>query len=383
MSQNNKADTSISTKKMLYDLKYEITNRLIDNLTKITLPVVEKAFASAFKEAAKSRTDSRHFIPCRLTLNADPDSFTIGPVKFHSAKSFRQIGEPLVSKVIEHRKGNKSSFMKKGIFNYYANFSSVADVTIINCDEEIGQERATLAVNAALDFLHLRIGHHHSRKMVVGGPGLSEDNRGYIKVVGGQTKLTYSMGSTLAVGFESRWAESLDTMGWDTWMVSAGKAIETITNPSIIRPLGLRFVDAASWHGQGIREISPAAAIVKSVTALERLVITEKSTTEIVSERCAAIRHHPTEGPALDILIAELKDIYDLRSRLVHGSLSPFDPEVRSRKNQVLEVVEKTLVAGLDFFDVNGGLDRPLTPKQLKVELENRLTLARNADARR
>lgn len=132
----------------------------------------------------------------------------------------------------------------------------MADVTIMGCDKAIGKERATQAVNAALDFLHLLFGHYHSRKMVVGGPGLEADIRAAIEVREGMTLLSYSVGATSAVGFEEGWAKMLESMGSRQLTAAAGRAIEAIVDPAKDRPLALRFIDAASWHGQAIRSSS-------------------------------------------------------------------------------------------------------------------------------
>src|SRR5438270_6456226 len=114
--------------------------------------------------------------------------------------------------------------------------------------------------------------------MVVGGPGLESDVSATIQVRDGVTLASHSVGATSAVGFEEGWADMLNSLRSRELVTAAARAIEPLLNPAIQRPLGQRFIDAASWHGQAVRESSPAAAIVKSVSALERLVTTEKST---------------------------------------------------------------------------------------------------------
>lgn len=68
----------------------------------------------------------------------------------------------------------------------------------------------------------------------------------------------------------------LNEPGPRTVVKAAGRAIEAVSDPSKTPPLALRFIDAASWHGQAVRETSAAASIVKSVTALKRLVTVDK-----------------------------------------------------------------------------------------------------------
>lgn len=374
-----------SSDPMYKALKSMIVEHFITGRREITLPAVEKAVAAAVRIVRKELADSRHLIPCQLMFVADPDRFSIGPVTFHNRVTFQSIADELVDqhRKVASAKGRKST--AEDVLAYFANFTWVADVTIKGCDQEVGEQRASQAVNAALDFLHLLFGHYHSRKMVVGGPGLEVDRRGTLEVRNGETRISYLVDSTSAVGFDKGWSEMLDRFGSRQLVDSAGRAIEAIADPTVKRPLAIRFINAASWHGQAVREASPAAAIIKSVTALENLVSTEKSTetTRIVSERSAAMSFDPTGNERLAALIKKMRDIYDLRSRLVHGGLSPFDPEVRSRRSEVLAAVERSLINGLALLDQDGLLDRSLSKTQLGTGLDGLVAWTQRIDVDR
>lgn len=371
-----------SPDRMYKALKSMIVERFITERCEVALPAVEKAVAAAVRIVREELASSRHLIPCQLMFVADPDQFSIGPVTFHNRIAFRAIADELVDqhRKVASTKGRKST--AEDVLTYFANFTWVADVTIKGCDQEIGEQRAAQAVNAALDFLHLLFGHYHSRKMVVGGPGLEVDRRGTLEVRNGETRISYLVDSTSAVGFDKGWSEMLDRFGSRQLVDSAGRAIEAIADPAVKRPLAIRFINAASWHGQAVREASPAAAIIKSVTALENLVSTEKSdeTTRIVSERSAAMSFDPAGDERLEALTKKMRDIYDLRSRLVHGRLSPFDPEVRTRRSEVLAAVEKSLINGLALLDQDGLLDQSLPKTQLSSGLDGLVAWARRID---
>jgi hypothetical protein len=111
---------------------------------------------------------------------------------------------------------------------------------------------------------------------------------------------------------------------------AAGKALEPITNPAIQREIGTRLTDAVGWFGDAVREESPAAQIVKAVTALEALVMTGKSNTiaSELSDRAAALCFDPERDKIFEEVNDAMSNAYDMRSRLAHGSLSPFDAEV-------------------------------------------------------
>lgn len=373
---------TLSFERYMKVLKTAIADRFIAKACGVTLATVDSVFTTALNEAAKARGDSRHFIPCQLMLQADPGSFSVGPVTFHSRETFRPLYEELVA---ENRAGEASAgrpTLADEVAGYFRNFTWVADVRVIGCDRQIGKERAFQAVGAALDFLHLLFGHHHSRKMVVGGPGLDADIRGEVEVRGGETLLAYSVGSTSAVTFPDDWASWLEDPDTRVLIDAAGRAIEAVTDPSKTMPLALRFIDAAAWHGQAVRETSAAASIVKSVTALERLVTVKKGsdTTRIVTERSAALSFDPRGQERLAELLTRLQGIYDLRSRLVHGTLSPFDPEVRRRRHEVLAAAEKALINGLDFFDVEGLFGRSVSRRELTARFEYLVDLVKQID---
>lgn len=376
---------SVNVERVFKAIKAIIVERFIMTNIEPTLATVEKAFAAALKEARKARADSRHLIPCQLMLVADPENFAVGPVKFHNCVAFKPIADALLS---DHRKAAAADGLTSvadDVLGYYAKFTWVADVTVIGCDKETGGERALQAVNAALDFLHIFFGHFHSHEMRMGGPGLDSEIRGMIEVREGETSISYSRASTSAVGFKEGWAGILNEPDSRELVASAGRAIEAITNPETERPLGLRFINSAAWHGQAVRESSPAAAIIKSVSALESMVLTEKSseTARVVCERSAAMSYDPNGDARFDTLLEAMKDAYDLRSRLLHGTLSPYDPEVKMRRNEVLRVVERCLTNGLAMFDHEGLLDRPLTPKQLAGGLEDLIASTRQIDSSR
>lgn len=365
-------------------IKATVAERFFKNGKPVTLGTVDSAFAAAIKEARKLRADSRHFIPCQLMFVADPDHFSIGPVTFHNRITFKPIAEQLAS---EHRReaaeSGTDSYVDR-VLEYYGRFSWVADVTVKDCDKEISEERALQAVSAALDFLHLLFGHYHTRKMVVAGPGLEADIWAKMQVREGKTLATYSVGASSAVGFEEGWANMLTSPDEERLLVAAGSAIEPLVDPALERPLGQRFIDAASWHGQAVREASPAAAVVKSVSALERLVTTEESTnvSKAVCERSAAMCYGPASDERFETILGRMESIYDLRSRLVHGNVSPFDPEVRRRRFEALAAVEQSLINGLALFDQEGLLDSAPTRRQLKIGFQRLVTLARAIDAR-
>jgi hypothetical protein len=166
-------------------------------------------------------------------------------------------------------------------------------------------------------------------------------------------------------------------------LLGANKALETVVNPAIKRTLGSRLLDSAAWFGDAVREASPAAQIIKAVTALERLVLTSEheDIKKTVSQRGAAIRCDPADTKTFEELESELAEAYVMRSRFAHGSLSPFDPEVAAFAPACLHRIEQVICWGFGLLESHGLFDRELTNRQLAEGLDRRISFAQNRDA--
>jgi hypothetical protein len=70
-----------------------------------------------------------------------------------------------------------------------------------------------------------------------------------------------------------------------------------------------------------------------------------------------------------------------MRSRLAHGSLSPFDPDVVAFAPACLHRIEQAICWGLGLFESHGLFDRELTNRQLAEGLDRRISFAQKRDA--
>jgi hypothetical protein len=100
-----------------------------------------------------------------------------------------------------------------------------------------------------------------------------------------------------------------------------------------------------------------------------------------VSQRGAAIRYDPADTKTFEELESELAESYVMRSRLAHGSLSPFDPEVAAFAPACLHRIEQVICWGLGLFESHGLFDRELTNKQLAEGFDGLISFAQKRDA--
>jgi hypothetical protein len=352
---------------------------------------VEMVLAAAVEEAKRTRSDATHFVPCRLMMFAkDPTSFSVGPVTFRACESFHELMGPRYAAYVESsdlpQQRELCGQLLTQARHYYDGFGWVGEVRILSCDPETSKKRALLAATAALDILHLLFGAYHTNRMMVGGPRLADDRRAHLHLDdGGPLHVTCSSSSTSAVGFRDGWDKIFERDDFAFLLCAASKAIEPLVNASVQRPLGIRFIDAAAWFGDAVREQSDAARVVKASNALEHLLTTGErhGITKRLSHRVAAVCYDPDAEESFDDIAQQFVDAYELRSDLVHGSLSPFDPGVEERCWLSMRLTERALCSALGFFEHQGLLDRSLTNEELAAEFGALISWAKNIDAAR
>jgi hypothetical protein len=203
--------------------------------------------------------------------------------------------------------------------------------------------------------------------MVVGGPAITHDKRGAISIVEDDLQFSASYRGPGAVGFNDGWIEMLDNPDGRSMIELCGVALEAAVDPALDWPLSDRFLDAAHWFGEAVRERSPAAKVIKYVTALERMFMTDErdNITDTISERIATFCANPSVPDDFSRLEGTARRAYDLRSKLAHGSMSPRDTAAYEGVRLGAELGRDALLNGLLAFSVQGLREESVTSKKL------------------
>lgn len=345
---------------------------LVRKFVKEKLPIeikyVERAMSETARRCDVTRSDLTHFIPCHLMLAQQPSAFQIGPIRFLNRANFRQI---LASHIRTNRINGHTNMNARLISDatrYFKTFGWVAEVNIIGCDKKTSERAATKAVSAALDCLHVLFGAGYSKKMTVGGPGITYDKRGGFSVdPTGGLSYTMSYGGPGEVSFDDNWLDLFSNASAQESIARIGVVLQSSVDLSLRRPISERFLDAAQWFGEAVRETSQAAKVVKYVTALERMVMTDEKDdiVGLVSTRVAALC---LEEPTLDNREKwrrNAKRAYDIRSKLVHGSLSPTSEIVFEGVRLGAELGRQSLLSVLRVIGEEGLGAENVSNKQL------------------
>jgi Apea-like HEPN len=360
-------------------LKAAFSACFLDPPTKLTESLVNKMLTDACKASEGRFVVLTHYIPCAIFLTASVKRFSVGPVEFVNETEFWNSN----GTEIQALRGTLAArYMKQGstrlagvpattrekavemadsrvdqITAFFKQFNWIAVVKVDKCDESVSYDYAIYLTRRALDVIKLFLGEYYTQRL------RTAEDHGHAR-----------RSAKLARDSNNQFHWSLastpnDNVVGDNWLLAltqneqfelASKALTFVANRSNA-PLCTRFIDALAWYGDAVSERQSGAKIVKFVTAIERIAGTGKDdprgVTQIIKSR-AGLLYHIYSGEPLNVAIKTVSRVYGLRSVLVHGSCSPFDPSLKNQLPEVASVTRLVVVAALDFF-VSLGIECP------------------------
>ncbi|RST87255.1 hypothetical protein EJC49_06470 [Aquibium carbonis] len=340
-------------------LKQVIVKRFLCENRDIEAREASKAVNWAINSAAKGTSDTVHLIPCHLGYTKNPEEFSIGPVIFQRTNSvihrLRADFDDFVDRESNDDNKDTARFYLEKSIEYYNTSGWVAEIKIVGCDNLISESRATRIVQYAIDCVHLLVGSDHSKHIRMGGPSFAPDRRAKI-VLNAEGKLSISASvNWLSNGLPEGWWEAQNSKDRAELLALIGCAIEAGCDLPRPAPLAQRFLDSVSWFGEAVRDPFRASRLVKYVTAIERILSTknEEKLAETLADRGSAMAMI-VEGDSREVMRRKFKSVYDLRSRLVHGSRSPHDVGLGQGLIDAEQLTRSVLFGALLFFKEEG-----------------------------
>ena len=379
-------------------LKEEFTRRFLQNGEEINESKVEKMISTAYKSMSREFTQLTHYIPCAIFFSRTIDSFNIGPINFLHKTKFESTyadeieqlriqikeqhqehcaeaiikGFPSHNIATEEQSQQLAEELVEGLLSAFENWEWIAVVTIPECNEKISYTKAISSTKTALNILKLLLGSEFTDQIRT-EKDYGESPKSAKLTRNENGKLEISLSSTVGGNvIGSDWLDVLNAKSGYYFDLTT-KALQLSLEFNDTPPLCARFIDALSWYGDAVYEQSYAAKIVKFVTSIERITGTgietgddgkERGVTDIVTSRSSIFYSFATDESLTDSL-EKVKKIYDCRSSLVHGSISPFDKSCISYAHKAGEISRMVLLVGLDYF-FSLSDDLSLSEKQLK-----------------
>lgn len=362
---------SISKKVSLSNIRKEtakiFVQRFFKEAREIDTKQIDRLLSTVIKTSNIYRATKTHLIPCHLMLAKDPDKFTLGPVTFHNRSGVNRLitQNKKIQKDDSHQSKHKRYLLAKAL-RYYRKFRWIAEVTIPDCDAEISAKIAQDAVTSSLNCLHLLLGIRNSSRMQIGGLDISSDRRAKLTIGDdGELEPSISFSYLGEVIYSDGWSEILSAPHILYFKNLYDVALEVTIDPDLDRPVSRRFIDAAQWFGEAVRDSSAATRTVKFVTSLERMLMTDErdDIASLVSERVAALCFNPEVSR--EDWRKNAKSAYDLRSRLVHGSISPSSAILEEGAVNAAEIIEMTLRRCIEAFGADGLREGKVSNKRL------------------
>jgi hypothetical protein len=356
------------------DLKKELGEGLIQRFLVEKRPLDQKQADRLLSWAAK-RAEGRcgeftYFYPVRFTFQEEPGEIDLGPVKLMWLRRFRPTLLAQAKAYLRGRDDKSQKWARKQLqdaLEYYKSYKWFGTATVIGCDEKRAEQAAYDLLTSALDCLYFLIGRKGTYRVEVGRFKLASDVRAlaWLKPDGSMTVQT-SHGSLDAMGFQDGWSKELTRSDVVETLDLIRTVLEAKANLPLERPLAGRFLDAARWFGEGVRDRQSFSKVVKFITAIERLVVAGKTEdiAETVATRVADLTLESDEKTDWDRKKALVKKVYGLRSDLVHGSVSPFAGEVLKGVSACGDLSEEVLYTILHRIRKDGLVASDVSEKE-------------------
>jgi len=150
-------------------------------------------------------------------------------------------------------------------------------------------------------------------------------------------------------------------------------ALKARISPEYKTHLTERFLDALSWYGQAVSDTLHSTKIVKYVAAWERLVITRKEK-DLTSTVCRRISMLAYDGcrETYEQTLKKAKDVYEWRSNLMHGTISPFAANIEEIVPIAERLTQSSLFQAVDLFVYLSQKNNKVNAKELEKEYQQR-----------
>lgn len=328
--------------------------RVLREKREVDAGTAEQILRDVSEECKASLRTAEHFVPCVLFLNGGPDEFSVGPVTFSRRVAFfrsrraslkKSVQVSIQSHIEQVERAVEGGFprdraatpeqsrhfirgLRARALKTFRQYPWIARVRVSECDHETGEEVAERTVGLAVNSMRVLLGARHtdrirlawSRSDALQTARMWSDPAGIFHV---------GIGSRAdgQVGVEN-WYEGL-TLSGGFELNAFGSALTPLVTCTPVRHVHQRFLDAVNWFGDAATDPEPTASVVKYVSAIERVMFgswKRDRTKDFVARLEGLWTAYDCEGRKT--VGADAREVYEARSSLLHGAVSPRDASV-------------------------------------------------------
>lgn len=386
-------------------IEWHFADQILKSKKRLTSDLADKIVGKAVKYVRENKIKTvTHYIPCILAQETDRPEFSIGQVRFQTTDAFF---EEYGSKITEHTKSTEAKFtqdekllilgarsrlllakdhgwpvveIKKSaryfednLREYFSSYRWIASTKTEGFDNTIGERVARASVETALNIMRLFIGGYHADHFRLGG-GFRDESKGVTLTEDQQGKLLISTtrrNEDATLGDD--WLDFLFSPESEGWIHTAGSLISFIQSGISVPLLYQRLIDALWWYGEAVSEPLPHAKVIRYANALEVFLGTSsKDISHQLALRASYLcsKDVISEGSEW---YDKTKKFYDARSRLVHGRMSPMDPEIDEYVSLGESISSKVLMDGLSWTLYLSHQNHRMGEKEIARYFEQRL----------
>jgi len=361
-------------------LKKHLASLMPVDTEPVSPDAADKLLRDAGRAVAKKCTTRTHFFPVHITTDQRPARLDLGVIQIHSKAL---LNERLCEVEPMLKKSNGSEADRDAdakhlalIFDYYRSFNWVAEVTIDKCDRQTSRKLGAASVRTAMELLRLIVGRRHAYKFNAAAVQPENSNNYHFAFdADGNTFREWKGSSVTELSFNDEMADVLCEPDEAFFMEKARAILPGAVMPNCDWPLTLRFFDALHWYGESIADKQTAASFVKYMLCIERLLMTDERSdiTNTLVERAASLGMPPhlRSAESRENLREKTRRIYDLRSKIVHGAISPNDPKIAAGIADCGDLAEHLLKMYMVAFTSSEFTDPTYRPTRLAKWFDN------------
>lgn len=327
---------------------WQFCDRFLKKQQPTTPDNVDRMLKRAIHHALTKRVDGCIAIPCRVTYDERPEHFVVGGIQFVRTSAF------LAQIRANGLNSTNQQLLEVPAFAVDLDRNPwVALATFQGMDPLLGKERAQMAVRAALELLAALLDPRRGERLVISTASMQPEATVYFTRKSNGTWSANWMRQTLQTTFGEGWHEYLNGE-LRPFLETGGQAVAGLLCPRKPFPLEQRFLDGLHWFGLACCERSPASRIVACVFALERLSMTREVEDLGMIARAFAQRSillaQGFAGLRAIEWFADFQMLYDVRSRLAHGDISPTDATIVTSASFALAATRAALLGCLAVY---------------------------------